>query len=97
VTPFGGLVSFVAYSEQIGFGVRVAKAMPLPAAISNNAIPLAHTLTAFLLAVVTGASRLAHTDWLRGDRALHTILGIKRFPGDDTVRAFFSEFHAAPY
>jgi len=41
VTPFGGLISFVAYLEQIGFGVRVAKAMPFPAAISNNAIPLA--------------------------------------------------------
>jgi len=69
------------------------KAFPSPT--SNNAIPLAHTLTAFLLAVVTGASRFAHTDWLRGDRALHAILGIKRFPGDDTVRAFFSEFHSA--
>jgi len=92
VTPFGGLISFVAFLEQIGFGVRVAKAMPFPAPTSNNAIPLAHTLTAFLLAVVTGASRFAHTDWLRGDRALHAILGIKRFPGDDTVRAFFRSF-----
>jgi len=66
--------------------------MPFLTATSNNAIPLAHTLTAFLLAVVTGASRFAHTDWLRGDRALHAILGIKRFSGDDTVRAFFRSF-----
>jgi len=59
VTPFGGLISCVAFLEQIGFGVRVAKAMPFPAATSNNAIPLAHTLTAFLLAVGTGVSRFA--------------------------------------
>jgi len=61
VTPFGGLVSFAAFLEQIGFGARVAKAMPFPALTSNNAIPLAHTLTAFVFAVVTGASRFAHT------------------------------------
>jgi len=76
VIPFGGLISFVAFLKQIGFGEQVAKAMPLTAATSNNAIPLAHTLTAFSLAVVNGASRFAHTDWLRGDRALHAILGI---------------------
>ena len=92
VTPFGGLSSFVAFLGQIGFGARVMQAMPFPAPSSPNAIPLAHTLTAFLFAVVTGASRFAHTDWLRGDRALHAILGLKRFPGDDTVRAFFRRF-----
>jgi hypothetical protein len=92
VTPFGGLCSFIAYLQQIGFGVRVAQALPFPAPSSPNAIPLAHTFTAFFFAVVTGASRFAHTDWLRGDRALHALLGITRFPGDDTVRAFFRRF-----
>lgn len=92
VTPFGGLSSFVAFLEQIGFGARVMTEMPFPAPTSPNAIPLAHTFTAFIFAVVTGASRFAHTDWLRGDRALHAILGIKRFPGDDTVRGFFRRF-----
>ena len=76
VTPFGSLISFVAYLEQIGFGVRMAKAMPFHSAISNNAIPLAHTLTAFFARGGDGANRFAHTDWLRGDRALHAILGI---------------------
>jgi len=89
VTPFGGLSSFVASLAQNGFAARVMKEMPFTAPTSPNAIPLAHTFTAFVFAVVTGASRFAHTDWLRGDRALHAILGIKRFPGDDTVRGFF--------
>jgi hypothetical protein len=92
VTPFGGLTSFIAFLQQIGFGARVAQAMPFPAPTSPNAIPLAHTLTAFLFAVVTGASRFAHTDWRRGDRALQALLGLKRFPGDDTVRGFFRRF-----
>jgi hypothetical protein len=92
VTPFGGLTSFIVFLQQIGFGARVAQALPFPAATSPNAIPLAHTCTAFVFAVVTGASRFAHTDWLRGDRALHALLGIARFPGDDTVRNFFRRF-----
>ncbi len=74
------------------FGLRVAQTLPFPAPTSPNAIPLAHTFTAFFFALVTGASRFAHTDWLRGDRALHALLGIARFPGDDTVRAFFRRF-----
>lgn len=92
VTPFGGITSFVVFLQQIGFGARVAQAMPFPAPTSPNAIPLAHTFAAFFFAVVTGASRFAHVDWLRGDRALHALLGIKRFPGDDTVRDFFRRF-----
>ena len=54
----------------------MAQAMPLPVPTSLNAIPLAHTFSAFFFAVVTGASRFAHVDWLRGARALHALLGI---------------------
>ena len=95
VTPFGGLTSFVAFLQQIGFAREIQKALPFPAPTSPNAIPLAHTLTAFIIAVVTGASRFAHTDWLRADRALHAVLGILRFPGTDTVRNFFLRFTQA--
>ena len=35
---------------------------------SPNAIAPAHTLMAFLCAVIVGASRFAHTDWLRWTR-----------------------------
>jgi len=92
VTPYGGLTSFVAFLQQIGWASQVQQALPFPAPTSPNAIPLAHTLTAFLIAVVTGACRFAHTDWLRADRALHALLGILRFPGTDTVRNFFLRF-----
>jgi hypothetical protein len=95
VTPYGGLASFIAFLQQIGFGPEVQKALPFAPPTSPNAIPLAHTLTAFLIAVVTGASRFAHTDWLRADRGLHAVLGIARFPGTDTVRNFFLRFTQA--
>ena len=48
---------------------------------SPNSIPPAKTLLAFMVSIVAGARRLAHTDWLRADKALHALLGIERFPG----------------
>jgi hypothetical protein len=94
VTPFGGLVSLIAFFERIGLAERVSGQMPF-AYSSPNAIPPAQTLVAFIVSVVAGARRLAHTDWLRADKALHALLGISRFPGTDTVRNFFNRFSQA--
>lgn len=91
VTPFGGLVSLIAFFERIGLAGRISALMPF-AYTSPNAIPPAQTLVAFIVSVVAGARRLAHTDWLRADRALHALLGIPRFPGTDTVRNLFGRF-----
>src|SRR3954453_16881919 len=52
----------------------------------------AATFTAFLIAVLVGAKRFAHANWLRGDRALHALLGMDRFPTDDTIRNLFRRF-----
>src|SRR3954468_15481349 len=59
---------------------------------SPNQIEPAATFTAFLIAVLVGAKRFAHANWLRGDRALHALLGIDRFPTDDTIRNLFRRF-----
>ena len=88
ITPFAGVVSFIAWLRGIGFYQRVALGMPF-AYSSPNAIPLVDTFCAFLFSVVLGASRFAHCDWLRLDRALHALLGVTRFPGCDAVLRFF--------
>ena len=59
---------------------------------SPNAIPAGETFTAFLVSVVAGARRFAHTARLRADEALHTLLGMTRFPSDDTIRNLFKRF-----
>ena len=59
---------------------------------SPNSIPPAQTYIAFLISVAVGARRFAQTSWLRGDRALHGLLGIDRFPSDDTIRNLFLRF-----
>jgi hypothetical protein len=91
VTPFAGLCSFIAWLRQIDFLDQTTRALPF-SYVSPNAIPIADTFTAFLLSVVVGAPRFAHCDWLRFDSALHTLLGFKRFPGDDAILRFFVRF-----
>lgn len=91
LTPFGGVVVFVEFLNRIGFVQKVVECMPVVHR-SPNSIPPAQTYIAFLISVVVGARRFAHASWLRGDVALHGMLGIKRFPSDDTIRNLFLRF-----
>jgi len=95
ISPFGGLASFISFLGQIGFAGAVQRHLPFAEPTSNNAIPLAHSLIAFLMSVVVGARRFAHCEWLRADRVLHAMLGLARFPSDDTIRNFFLRFKQA--
>jgi len=95
ISPFGGLASFISFLGQIDFARQIQKHLPFAEPASNNAIPLAHCLTAFLMSVVAGARRFAHTEWLRADHLLHVLLGLPRFPSDDTIRNFFLRFGQA--
>jgi len=53
--------------------------------LSRNQIDPSTTLICFLVSVLAGARRFAHAAWLRGDKALHAVLGVDRFPTDDTI------------
>jgi hypothetical protein len=46
-------------------------------------------LVGFVLSVIAGAQRFAHANRLRADRALHALLGMKRFPSGDTDLNYF--------
>jgi len=91
LTPFGGIVVFLEFLNRIGFVKKVSECMPVTYR-SPNSIPPPQTYIAFLISVAAGARRFAQTSWLRGDRALHGLLGINRFPGDDTIRNLFLRF-----
>jgi DDE family transposase len=91
VTPFGGVAVFVAYLRKIGLVETVRQYMPIRWKSPNQIDPTT-TFTAFLIAVLLGAKRFAHANWLRGDRALHALLGIDRFPTDDTIRNLLRKF-----
>jgi hypothetical protein len=89
ISPLGGWASFISFLGQIGLAAQVREHMPFAEPVSNNASPLAHSLTAFMMSVVCGAQRFAHCEWLRADRVLQAMLELGRFPSDDTIRNFF--------
>ena len=89
--PVRGLVVFFEFLRQIGYGEAVRQHLPFRLT-SPNAIDPVETFTAFLFSVVAGARRFAHTSLLRADVALHALLGITRFPVDDTIRNLFKRF-----
>jgi hypothetical protein len=91
VTPFGGLAVFVSFLGKIGLVEAVRQHMPICWKSPNHIDPTA-TFTAFLMAVLVGARRFAHASLLCGDRALHALLGLERFPTDDTIRNLFRKF-----
>lgn len=91
VTPWGGLSLFVEFLGRIGFAERIGEHMPVRLR-SPNAMDPSQTWTAFLVSVLTGARRFAHAGILRGDEALRQMLGIARFPTDDTIRNLFKRF-----
>src|SRR6266700_5036601 len=91
VTPSGGIAVFVSFLSKIGFVEAVRQHMPIRWKSPNHIHP-SSTFTAFLVSVLVGARRFAHANMLRGDRALHALLGLERFPTDDTIRNLFRRF-----
>jgi hypothetical protein len=88
VTPFGGVAVFIVYLQKIGLVQQVRSHMPIQWKSPNHIEPTA-TWMAFLMTVLVGAKRFAHAGLLRGDQALHALLGMKRFPTDDTICNLF--------
>jgi len=91
VTPLGGAAVFIAFLHKLGFVEKLRQHMPIQWKSPNQIDPTA-TFIAFLMAVLAGAKRFAHANWLRNDRALHAVLGMSRFPVDDTIRNLFRRF-----
>src|SRR5262245_34594822 len=75
VTPFGGIAVFISFLGKIGLVEAVRQHMPIRWG-SPNQIDPTFTFTAFLVAVLVGARRFAHASLLRGERALHALLGL---------------------
>ena len=67
ITPFGGLVSLIEFFNVLKLGKVLGRLMPYTYT-SPNAIAPEQTLLAFVISIISGARRLAHTD-SRAERA----------------------------
>jgi hypothetical protein len=75
----GGLSVLIEFFERIGLGEQLEEHQPY-CAKSPNHYPPRQILVGFMLSAIAGARRFAHSKQLRADRALHALLGMKRFP-----------------
>jgi hypothetical protein len=91
VTPFGGMAVFISYLRKIDLVGQIRRPMP-SRWTSPNRIDPGTTFVAFRTTVLVGAQRFAPAGLLRGDRALHALLGIERFPVGDPMRNLFRAF-----
>ena len=92
VTPFGGLSVFIEFLDRIGLVEQLTERVPYQAKSPNRYEP-GKILMAFVLSVIAGARRFAQVKQLRSRSALHALLGIKRFPSDDTILNYFRRFN----
>jgi hypothetical protein len=94
VTPFGGLSVLIEFFGRIGLVEQLEQWQPYCAKSPNHYHP-GQILVGFMLSVIAGAQRFAHANQLRADRALHALLGMRRFPSDDTILNYFRRFSQA--
>jgi hypothetical protein len=94
VTPFGGLSVLIEFFGRIGL-VEQLQSRQFYQPESPNHYDPGQILVGFMLSVIAGAQRFAHTNQLRADPALHALLGMKRFPSDDTILNYFRRFTQA--
>ena len=94
VTPFGGLSVFIGFLDRIGLIEQLTERLPCQPK-SPNHYPPGQILIGFMISVIAGARRFSHTGPLRADRALHALLGMRRFPSDDTILNYFRRFNQA--
>src|SRR6516162_5320634 len=92
VTPFGGLSVLIEFFRRVGL-VEELQDRRLYQPKSPNHYDPGQILVGFMLSVIAGAQRFAHANQLRADRALHALLGMRRFPSDDTILNYFRRFN----
>ena len=91
VTPFGGIAVFISFLDKIGFVEAVRQHMPIRWQSPNHIDPTSPSRHSWCRCW-WGPDASLMPVCLRGDRALHALLGMTRFPTDDTIRNLFRRF-----
>ena len=92
ITAWGGMAVFAAFCETVGLRGVLERALAPLGRTSPNALPAADHLLAFMVGVLTGASRFLHLERVRADVPLREMFGIRRFCAPSTYTRFFQSF-----
>jgi len=92
ITAWGGMAVFAAFCESVGLRSVLDRVLDGLGRTSPNALPAADHMLAFIVGVLTGASRFLHLERLRVDAPLREMFGIRRFCAPSTYTRFFQGF-----
>lgn len=92
ITPFGGLTIVKDFYQKSGLK-EVITALPLPQPGSNRGYDPVDIIEGFLVSVILGARRLAHSGLLRHDKVVSEMFGwSKGMASESTFSRFFKKF-----
>jgi hypothetical protein len=95
LSPHAGTATFWSFLHQSGWREVVARHLPHPIPISNNALSPLTKVLGFVQGLLCGATKLTHVAYLRRDPMVPALLGIKRVPSQSTLSRFFQGFTSA--
>ena len=92
ITAWGGMAVFAAFCETVGLRGALDRVLGGLGRTSPNALPASDHMLAFMVGVLTGASRFLHLERIRADMPLREMFGIRRFCAPSTYTRFFQSF-----
>ena len=95
LSPHAGTATFWSFVHRSGWGELVARHLPHPEPTSNNALSPITKVFGFVQGLLCGAKKLTQCAYLRRDRMMPALLGIKRVPSQSTFTRFFQGFTGA--
>lgn len=92
ITPYGGLTTVKDFYQNSGLQ-EVISGLPLPQPGSNRGYDPVDVIEGFLISVILGARRLAHSGLLRHDKVVSEMFGwSKGMASESTFSRFFKKF-----
>ncbi len=91
VTAHGGLSLLKRFIDKIGI-IEALDGFDFPKPGSNRGYDPSEIILSFWLGIWTGASRYIHSDWVRYDKVLQEIFGLKLMPSQSTYSRFLNKF-----
>ena len=92
ISPWGGIHLFKSVYDKLGLREFFGE-LPLPQPGSNRGFDPLDVVEAFLVSVVLGSQRLAHSGMLRSDEVIREIFNWKKgAPSASTLSRFFKKF-----
>ena len=92
VTSWGGMRMMKILLDKLEIK-EYMKEIPLPKPGSNRGYNPIQIIESFCVSIWIGASRFAHSSWLRYDKVLKEIFNWKEAPSQSTYSRFFNKFN----